>query len=129
MAKVKVTKVHIGEDVYIIGRSCCSIIERDKYLHRTWHRVIYKNGKTFSHYYENDFDFGDTAKTAVPSNAKIFILTHILDNKMNWVFDLDNLPKNGNLKVIYNNGTVRNIEFNGVFEPALKYKGDIYILV
>jgi hypothetical protein len=47
--------------------------------------------------------------------VKIHILTSILDKKDNWCYDLSIIPKRDILKVIYDNGMVRNIEFDGVF--------------
>jgi len=49
--------------------------------------------------------------------VKIYILTSILDNKDNWCFDPNQIPESGPLKVICENGTVKNIEFTGKFFP------------
>ena len=48
---------------------------------------------------------------------KIYILTSILDDRDNWVFNLKKIPPVGKLKVILENGTVKNIDFNGQFNP------------
>lgn len=51
------------------------------------------------------------------SKVKIFILTHILDDKKMWQFDLNQLPIPGSkIKVVYNNGTLKNIIFSGSWE-------------
>jgi hypothetical protein len=49
--------------------------------------------------------------------VKIYILTSILDDRDNWVFYLKKIPAVGKLKVILENGTVKNIDFNGQFNP------------
>jgi hypothetical protein len=46
----------------------------------------------------------------------MYILTSILDDRKSWCFDMTNAPEIGKLKVIYDNGTVKNIDFNGEFE-------------
>lgn len=50
-------------------------------------------------------------------------MTHILDKRENWEFDLNRLPQLGPLKVIYENGTVRNTEWEGEWEDfeSLRY--------
>lgn len=53
------------------------------------------------------------------AKVKIHILTSILDERKNWCFDLNLIPETGYLKVIYNNGTVKNINFNGTFEKFI----------
>jgi len=127
--------VHIGKDVWRIGRDT---ISKDKK-----HQVIYGPDDKNYHLWESDVDFVNTPGPNEPasyyydvegkkhiqerepmnrdgckayeSKVKIYILTHILDKKENWCFDLKNIPKVGKLKVIYANGTVKNIQFDGEF--------------
>lgn len=127
--------VHIGSDVWRIGRD--SIVNKKK------HQVIYGSDNKQYHLWDGDVDFVNTPGPNEPapyfinlgvryeqkrepmdrngckayeSKVKIYILTHILDKKENWCFDLSIIPKNGKLKVIYANGTVKNIEFDGEFK-------------
>lgn len=114
--------IHIGEGVWRIGKE-------KRLKDGRLHQVIYSpNDKEF-HIYDNDvnqlktqlYDDGDNmfyrhsdyGNYADPSNVKIYILTSILDERSNWCFDLSNKPEPGKLKVIYSNGKVMNIDFNG----------------
>ncbi len=102
--------VHIGEDIWTIGGK--------KSLKDGLHAVIYgPNRKQFDVWREGVHFIFENGDRAVHSKLKIYILTHILDNKDNWCFDLSIIPDKGQLKVIYDNGTVRNIDFNGEFQP------------
>lgn len=120
--KRKLKSIHIGDGVWKIGAQ--------KYMKDgRLHTVIYHpNGKTLYHLYDkevklimNQWDgdpmnvdkYGNEANEA---KVKVYILTTILDNRSNWCFDLGCTPKVGKLKVIYDNGTVKNIDFNGTFE-------------
>ncbi len=117
-------QVHIGDNVWLIGKH--------KYTngYKNIHCVIYGPDRTEYHVYNEDVsnlwknidDENDIHRSVyrhgnmfIESKVKIYILTHILDNKENWVFDLSIIPNNGKLKVIYDNGTVKNIEFTGLF--------------
>lgn len=105
------------------------------------HQVIYGPNKQLFHVYDNDvellyheydpryaeFDFSRRrsggyvnrhGNISIESSVKIYILTTILDKRENWCFDLNSIPEQAKLKVLYNNGTIKNIEFNGVFEPV-----------
>jgi len=135
-------KVHIGDDVWGCGK-----VNENYQDTRKKHMVIYGPNNTQHHIYDKDVIFlttiiepdvyngilyGSENRTgycnkqgnyAIESKLKIFILTSILDNPKNWCFDLSIIPKNGKLKVIYNNGTVKNIEFNGMFvDEEIPYK-------
>ena len=117
--------VHIGDKIWSIG----------KLNTKTNHRVIYSpDGKEY-HLYGNDaiklsaisFDWYDgdiiSRLRANHSQVKIYILTSILDSVDNWCFDLSNKPKTGDMvKIIYDNGTVKNIVFSGEFEKIKKHK-------
>jgi hypothetical protein len=119
--------VHIGGDVWAIGK-----LNGKTY----YHRVIYDpDGKEY-HLYGNDaiklsqFDYETTIRTlrVNHSRVKIYILTNILDNIDNWCFNLNKKPKTGDMvKVIYDNGTVKNIIFSGEFEKIKKQKYSTYI--
>ncbi len=146
--------VHIGQDVWKVGKtSSVKNPDPSKYgnAEKINHCVIYGPNKKEFHVYgfENiDFlnrpivsklkeydNYGDYDRSTsyvnkhgnkvVESNLKIYILTHILDNKENWCFDLTNIPQSGKLKVIYQNGTVKNIDFTGAFEP-ITYRRKTY---
>lgn len=137
--------VHIGSDVWRIGR--------DKVINGKKHQVIYGPENKEFHLWDDDVDFVNKkgsfepdcyyydlsgvkhtydsrrvirdGNRALESKVKIYILTHILDNKENWVFDLSVIPEKGKLKIIYSNGTVKNIEFDGEFKDGfIPYKWD-----
>ena len=119
-------KVHIGNDVWLYGRQ--------KHVPgKGLHMVIYGPNRKEYHVWGNDVkelclsynEWGDRdysgwnrhGNSAIQSKVKIYILTNILDNKENWCFDLTKIPDSGKLKVMCENGTVKNIEFNGEFLP------------
>lgn len=117
-------QVHIGEDVWLFGRQ--------KFLKDgRLHCVVYgPDRKAEYHLYDEDVtklfsrddDYGNNGgvyrdgNEALEPKVKIHILTHILDDKNNWCFDLEKVPSIGKLKVIYDNGTVKNINFTGLYE-------------
>lgn len=126
-------QVHIGDGVWLYGRQ--NLINK-----RLNHMVIYAPDRKTEHHV-----FGETVnelcrmpdhewggfRTCVVSRdgnvadeakVKIYILTSILDERKNWCFDLNKIPRNGKLKVIYHNGTVKNIDFDGTFEKVIKQK-------
>jgi hypothetical protein len=111
--------VHIGDGVWRIGR--------EKQTDKGLHQVIYSpDGKEYDlydievtrlHGDDQHLNFGDDdGNFSDEAKVKIYILTNILDNSDNWCFDLSIIPPVGKLKVIYNSGTVKNIDFNGTFE-------------
>jgi hypothetical protein len=121
--------VHIGEDVWRIGIHKVSGGNK--------HQVIYGPGNKEYHLYGTDVDFVNdrnvyksckrayipsrvnrNGNISLESRVKIYILTHILDQKENWSFDLSIVPPVGKLKVIYANGTVKNIDFDGEFKDT-----------
>lgn len=110
-----VKKVNIGNDVWSIGRR--TTVDNNS------HCVIYGTDNKQYHIWGNDVDllYGSycnrQGNTAIEKDLKIYILTSILDNRDNWVFNLKNIPPVGKLKVILENGTVKNIDFNGQFNP------------
>lgn len=115
--------VHIGDTIWSIG----------KLNTKTNHRVIYSPDSKEYHLYGDDairmngLSYNDeyilSNLRANHSQVKIYILTTILDSVDNWCFDLTKKPKIDEMvKVIYNNGTVKNIIFKGEFEQVLKQK-------
>lgn len=119
--------IHIGTDVWRIGKvSMVNNPDKDSSILKISHRVIYSPiGNKEYHLYGKDADKFEVVSTYDGDRytdnglVKIHILTNILDNADNWCFDLSKIPEIGKLKVIYENGTVRNIDFNGVFEPYI----------
>jgi len=108
-------KVNIGQDVWRIGRSTN---KKGKL-----HQVIYGPDDREYHLYGEEVQrmFGQVNRDgnkADQAKVKVYILTEILDKRENWCFDLRNKPKDGKLKVVYNNGTVKNIEFDGVWKSV-----------
>lgn len=128
-------QVHIGENTWFIGKV------------KNEHCVIYGPNKKQYHVYGEDILFLRTelendsswavakrkyegvdlkigsyvnrqGNDTIEGNVKIYILTSILDNKENWCFDLNKIPDTKYLKVIYNTGQIKNIEFNGIFESV-----------
>jgi hypothetical protein len=120
-------KVHIGEDVWVYGR-------QNHVPGKGEHMVIYGPNRKEYHVWGNDinwliteydsdhwdnWNYGNRqGNRAIQAKVKIYILTSILDAKENWSFDLKKIPAEGPLKVIYNNGTVKNIEFDGEFKEV-----------
>jgi hypothetical protein len=120
--KKKLKSIHIGQDIWRIGAQ--------RYMKDgRRHTIIYHpNGRTLYHLYDKDvklvtddwdgsvMNVNRHGNGANEAKVKIYILTTILDNRSNWCFDLGCTPKVGKLKVIYDNGMVKNIDFNGTFE-------------
>jgi hypothetical protein len=132
-------KVHIGEDVWLIGRPKRIKDGRD-------HQVIYGPDNKEYHLYNDDIKHLNTppdsdrengykyhyetnpgesycnrhGNRAIESKVKIYILTNILDARENWCFDLNVKPITGSkVKIIYDNGTVKIVDyFSGEFEKA-----------
>ena len=91
--------------------------------------VIYGPGRKEYHVWGDDvLNFSDglnrDGNKVREADVKIYILSSILDDRKNWVFDLTKIPENGHLKVIYENGTVKNIEFDGKFNRVHRHKYD-----
>lgn len=119
-------KVHIGEDVWVYGRQ--NTVDGKS------HMVIYGPNRKEYHVWGNDvkwlitehdsdhwdnWGYGNRqGNRAIQAKVKIYILTSILDAKENWSFNLNKIPAEGPLKVIYDNGTVKNIEFDGEFKEV-----------
>ena len=107
----KLKYVHIGEDVW-----ACGAVKNN-------HMVIYAPNRKQYDVYGKDIKYHRCVyrhgNTAIESNLKIYILTSILDKRENWIFDLNLIPNVNELKIIYDNGTIKNIVFHGVFEPKL----------
>jgi hypothetical protein len=118
--KDRIAKTHIGADCYSVGYMRCRKHEPD-------HRILYKNGRVIKDITLLDIlpqeDYSYLYRRIILHNLihrdlmKIYILTNVLDDVNNWVFDLSIIPTTDTLKVIYDNGTVKNINFKGVFEP------------
>lgn len=134
--KNKLKRVHIGKDIWQCGAINPKMIVDGK---KTSHLVVYGPNRKLFYLYGDDVKFVSTeldkygyikngsvnmyGNYVIEEKLKIFILTSILDNKSNWEFDLTKIPNKGKLKVIYDNGTVKNIDFNGEkFEPVIVMK-------
>jgi hypothetical protein len=131
--KSSLKKVHIGTNVW----SCGKINENYKGT-KIKHMVIYGPNNSQYQIFDKDVEFittideveyGDlhglhkgycnrNGNYSIESKLKIFILTAILDQQTQWRFNLKKRPKSGKLKVIYENGTIKNIDFNGEFKPV-----------
>jgi len=111
--------VHIGNDVWSIGKSN-HIKKGNSFVN---HQVITGPDNKEYHLYDKDIidmqshHVNRSGNQTDQAKLKVYILTNILDNRKNWCFNLNSTPNVGKLKVIYENGTVKNIDFNGVFEP------------
>lgn len=135
---VKVNKglkiVHIGDDVWRVGRTN-TVSDPTKKMVNVEHCVIYGPNRKEYHVYGNDInllrtptelntsykeDIGSYSNKdgndKIEASLKVYIMTSILDERKNWIFDIKNIPQPGKLKVIYNNGTVKNIDFDGIFK-------------
>ena len=120
-------QVHIGSDVWLYGRQNhvpgkglhMVIYGPDRKEYHVWGRDVQSLCTEYDEYYKdfvrtNVSRHGNAAQQAA---VKIYILTSILDKRENWCFDLESVPSSGPLKVICQNGTVKNIEFDGTFRP------------
>lgn len=120
--KKGVKLIHLFNKVWRIGRS--------KMVDGKLHCVIYSPEDKEYHVWGNDVKYFYFAydpisntyyetgrSTPEPARVKIYILTSILDNRDNWCFDLRSKPEVGKtVKVIYNNGTIKDIIFSGEWE-------------
>lgn len=119
--------VHIGTDVWAYGKQShvpgkgmhMVIYGPDRKEYHVWNNDVTKLSKEYDTSYSGylEYNVRRHGNSAIQSKVKIYILTNILDNKDNWCFDLSVIPKLGKLKVICENGTVKNIEFTGKFYP------------
>lgn len=129
-------KVNIGEDVWLFGRQKY-VKNPDGSGSEINHMVIYGPERKEYHvygkevhslcgfhrgYYDEEIPgsyCNRDGNIAIESLVKIYILTSILDEKENWCFDLTIPPVADVVKVIYDNGTVKNIkDFNLEFIPT-----------
>ncbi len=138
LAKIKkpssgLKTVHIGKDEWKVGRTQLINDPLNKDGHKVEHTVIYSPNRKEFHVYGQDnrflkLDHDDKysegsycnrhGNDSIESSVKIYILTSILDKRANWCFDIGQIPQTDKLKVIYHNGTVKNIDFKGVFESV-----------
>ena len=120
-------QVHIGQDVWLFGKQKqvpgkglhMVIYGPDQKEHHVWNREVEALCTEYSEY-EQEFirsNINRGGNCAINSKVKIHILTSILDDQKNWCFDLTQIPEAGPLKVIFDNGTVKNIDFKGDFLP------------
>jgi uncharacterized 2Fe-2S/4Fe-4S cluster protein (DUF4445 family) len=119
--------VHIGQDIWRIGRTNFVINKATGKEER--HVVIYGPDNKEYNVFGKDVNTFDSYATSSKNRphynlgmVKVFILTQILDNVSNWCFDLKKIPSNNILKVVYDNGTIKNIEFVGEFNPFVSEK-------
>lgn len=107
--------IHIGVDVWKIGKEGVIIKEGKRILHQ----IIYGPDDKEYHLYKSEIVWLSAYHNQDSASAKVYILTHILDDRKNWCFDLGMKPETGEMvKVIYGNGTVKNIIFSGEFEQV-----------
>jgi len=101
--------VHLFNKVWRIGKK--------KVVEGKWHSVIYSPedkeyhvwGNDVLRFYSNPDDIDQLFfNKPDPAKVKIYILTHIMDEKENWSFDMTKMPEIGsNVKVIFENGTIK----------------------
>jgi hypothetical protein len=118
--------IHIGDSTipWYIGKEK---VMKDRRLHQ----MIYY-GNTEYHLWDDDvrrlrgdmdewglFIMNRHSNASDQAKVKVYILTSILDSRENWCFDLKCVPDRKNLKIIYENGTIKNVEFDGEFKPVV----------
>lgn len=116
--------IHLFNEVWRVGK-----LNRLKGTNKV-HTVIYGPDDKEYHVYNQDAQnlrtkvYGYYDEPAIQTErcdrakAKIYILTHILDEKENWT-GLNLKPEVGTIiKVIYNNGTIKVLEFSGEWETT-----------
>lgn len=133
--------VHIGDDVWCVGKISEKVIRKFKKVKSgednpvvsvVEHQVIYGPDRKEYHLGnkeiekirgEQPYNKSGVNNPTDQAKLKVYILTSILDDRDNWCFDLECKPKsNTKVKVIYSNGTVRNILFTGEFtEEKIDY--------
>lgn len=115
-------KVHIGNDEWLIGKQThvkekglhCVIYGPDRKEHHLWNNEV---DKIVDHdHYGEDGYVNRHGNISSEAKAKIYILTSILDDGRKWCFDLEKVPLPGKLKIIYDNGTVKNVDFVSTFD-------------
>lgn len=121
-------KVHIGGDVWLFGRQN-HVPGKGKHMviyapdrrteHHVWGDVVTELTRCSDSHHWDFWGYANrSGNRAIEAKVKVHILTSILDDRKNWCFDLGKIPPKGKLKVIYQNGTVKNIDFNGEFEDV-----------
>ena len=118
-----VQSIHLFNEVWRIGR-----LTQMKKTCRL-HCVIYSPDDKEYHVYDNEavelrsksYDYDDNEIVlrgrANLAKVKIYILTHILSDEKDWKYDLAQMPDIGTpIQVIYDNGTIKNIEFDSKFK-------------
>lgn len=119
-------QVHIGEDVWVYGRqnnvdgkSHMVIYGPNRKEYDVWGSDVTNLITEYDSDHWNSWGYCNRqGNRAIQAKVKVHILTSILDEKENWCFDLNKFPVIGPLKVIYENGTVKNIEFDGEFKEV-----------
>lgn len=118
-----VTQIHLFNEVWRIGRLNQKDINNP-------HCVIYDPlDKQYDVYGVDALEIFDIPSlseywnerpdTVDRGKAKVYILSHILDNPDLWEFNLNNKPRKGPVKVIYENGTIKWAEFKGEWENII----------
>jgi hypothetical protein len=116
--------VHIFGEAWCIGRS--GFTNHEDWGQNVLHQVIYgPDGKEYHLWgdekieaLQSDDGYVDRhGNKTDETKVKIFILTSILDKRSLWEFDLEKKPNIGKkIRVLYNNGTIKNIVFSGIWE-------------
>jgi len=116
-----IKKVNIGNDVWTIGRKTivdniahCVIYGPDNKQYHVWGTDAYLLYGSYCNRQGN---------TAIERLVKIYILTSILDDRDNWVFNLKNIPPVGKLKINNDFGYDLNVCFLNYYLDQTKALG------
>jgi len=110
--------IHLFNKVWRIGGIKIVDGKRHSIIYSPDDKEYHVWGKDVLSFYSNPDDpDGHYFNKPDPARVKIYILTSILDERSKWCFDLKSKPEAGKLvKVVYNNGTIKNITFSGEWE-------------
>lgn len=130
--------VHLFNKVWKVGRAkivdgknhCVIYSPEDKEYHVWGEDVDNFYTPKYEDYYERSRNRPDPAK------VKIYILTTILDDRKNWCFDMSAKPSKENVKVIFENGKIAWVSFDGEWKNSyeklvhnslkINEKGEVY---
>ena len=126
--------IHIGEDRWYIGKE-------KNIPGKGLHQMIYCGNQEYHVWgadveslrggYVDEYGNGGLVdrhgNKADQAKVKIYILTSILDDRSMWCFDLNIKPLGKKVKVIFENGTVKNLENFIDFGPVRIKRGEYEI--
>ena len=118
--------IHIRKKKWLCGK--ISFLQ----TRECYHMVLYSPQRKEYHFYDDEIQSfiaypaqRQIGKRRVRQRAyrivdsiliKIYIQTNILDSPDNWCYDLFKVPNNGRIEIMYSDGIIRKMDFNGVWK-------------